>query len=565
MLTSLKISNFVLVDQLEIHFDSGLTALTGETGAGKSLILDALQGVLGGRTSPELIRQGCAFAYLEASFMITPPVQAFLARQGFEELCEEPLLVVSKTIHQSGSKSRLNGQLIAQSVVRELGHLLIDSVGQHENQILFCEESHVEFLDALGDSEHQQTKADMRTAWQRLQALRQALSQKQAQARELQRQQDFLRFQCDEINQAALQVGEEENLERERERLRHCEKLQYTVQGLTYALRDQEHPPALLDTLQHLQRQLDQASRYDPHLATLSIQLEQISEQLDHLCQELEDYGEGLEHHPHRLEEVEERLSLIRRLKNKYGTDIPAILDYAQQAQLQLEELQQITSHMEQLKTEIAAMQAHCTALADKLSATRQALAAQLKPLLEQALRELGMEKTRFEAELCPASLGPQGQEQVRFLLSPNPGEPLRPLKRIASGGEMSRILLAFKLILKQQQSVSTLIFDEIDSGISGKTALAVADKLAQLAKNTQILCITHLPVIAAAAEHQFWIEKQSDRSSTRVSITALDTAARILRLAQMGNGKVTATTLENAREMMARARGYTQIMPEAC
>lgn len=564
MLKTLLIHNFVLVEKLEISFEAGLTALTGETGAGKSLIIDALQGVLGGKTAPDQIRQGADFAYIEAGFQISANVAAFLQSQGFEEVSPQSLLIVSKTLHRSGSKSRLNGQLVSQNLIRELGEWLMDSVGQHENQVLFREEEHISLIDQLGGEAQIQRVQVFADQWHKLCLLQRERESRLQAAREFQLKQDFLHFQLQEIEEAELQPDEEDALQAERERLRFGEKLMHTVRSARFALTDQEDRPAIYEQICGLTRQLEQVMRYDAALAPMVQLCETLSIQVEELSSELGDYAEALELNPQRLEEVEDRLDLLRKLKHKYNGSPAEILAHAETLRQELAGMEAAQLELADLEAEIAALETETQALADALSAERSALAAQLTPLLERELKELGMEKARFEAEIQPVELGAHGQEKARFLLSSNPGEPLRPLSRIASGGEISRILLALKLILNQRAPVATLIFDEIDTGISGKTALAVSQKLARLAQHSQILCITHLPVIAAAAHQQLWIEKHSDADSTRVQIAALPTSDRIAKLAQMGNGQITDTTLESAREMVAHAQWYYQVVARA-
>ncbi|PIQ26922.1 DNA repair protein RecN [bacterium (Candidatus Blackallbacteria) CG17_big_fil_post_rev_8_21_14_2_50_48_46] len=566
MLKSLFIQNFVLVQELNLQFAQGLTTLTGETGAGKSMIIDALQGVLGGKTSPDQIRQGAEFAYLEAGFALNALSREFLTAQGFEELCQEPLLLISKTLHRSGSKSRLNGQLVSQSLVKELGELLLDSVGQHENQTLFREEDHLKLLDELGGESHRQNCQGMRETWLQLSQLRSELNQKKQLTSELQRREDFLRFQLDEITEAELSPDEETELQNERERLRHSEKLMHTVKSICYEIQEREDQPNLQERLSLLKRQLEQICRIDNTLEPWCIKLDEVALALDEVNHELQNYQETLDLNPQQLEKIESRLDLIRRLKHKYGSSIAEILSHAEMLQAELSTLESCQTTLGSLETELEGLQIQAEQLANKLSQSRLELAAQLKPLLENELKELGMEKTCFEAQVTqnPSMLGPNGFDQVRFMLSPNPGEPLRPLSKIASGGEISRMLLALKLILKRQEPVGTLIFDEIDTGISGITALAVAQKLSRLAQNYQILCITHLPVLAAAAHQQLWIEKRSDQETTTVQVHSLSTPDRISRLAQMGNGQITDLTLESAREMVAHAQWYSTVMAKA-
>lgn len=563
MLTKLTIENFVIAEHLEIHFQSGLCTLTGETGAGKSLIVDAILGVLGQRISPDTIRAGAEFAYLEASFVPSAAIRELLRQRAHEELVDAELLVLSKTVHPSGSRSRLNGQLITQALVRELASQLVDSLGQHENQALFNEDQHLGMLDELGDSAHQHLLQEVAQCFSQLQQQRRELQQQIAQQREQERQKDFLSFQLQEIQEAGLEVGEEEQLQAERERLRHAEKLLSAVGEAYVGLYDNPHGSTVCEQIEGLQRTLASALRFDAGLEPITEQLESALIQLQEAAHGLSRYQEDIDRDPARLESLEARLDQIKRLRHKYGADAAEILAYAEGLSGQLADLQSSSERLEALEQSLQQLEQRYGEAASLLSRRRAALAKWLEPRIEGELRDLGMNKTRFVVELNPDSSrsGDTGQDQVRFLLSPNPGEPLRPLARIASGGEASRLLLAFKLVLKRSHPVPTLIFDEVDTGISGKAALVVSQKLASLAGSHQLLCITHLPVIAAMADQQLWIEKQMGRDQTRIRITPLQPEQRLERLAQMGSGQINDATLEGAREIYASAQAYKTLL----
>lgn len=560
MLKQLSLQNFVIAESLTLNFEGGLCVLTGETGAGKSLIVDAIQGVLGQRISPDAIRQGAEFAYLEAVFEPTPAIRELLAQRAYHELLDAEQLVISKTVHPSGSRSRLNGQLVTQSLIRELGTCLLDSIGQHENQALFHEDRHLAMLDALGDADHQDLRAAVSEAFHRWQLARrehQLLSDRQ---QALLRQQDFLRFQLQEIDAAELQPDEEDSLQAEHERLRHAEKLLHAA-GLAYqGLCDAGETPAICEQLESVQRVLSGAARHDERLATLVEQLEQALIVLQEAGRELSHYPDLLECDPARLDQLQQRLAELQRLKRKYGTDLAGILAEAERLRAELEEAEQADSRLAELASDLAAAEAHYLTQASALSQARQQLAQRLVPALLQELEELGLARSCFEVQLTPTDTrSATGGDTVRFLFSANPGEPPRPLARIASGGEASRLLLAFKLVLKQANPVSCMIFDEIDTGISGKAALVVAQKLARLAQSYQIICISHLPVIAAMADQQLWLEKQVSAAQTQVQVQRLRPAERVQRLAQMGHGQITDYGLQGARDLFDTAQGFKQ------
>lgn len=559
MLKQLTIQNFVIAESLRIDFEQGMCVLTGETGAGKSLIVDAILGVLGQRVAPDTIRQGAEFAYLEAVFEINKSVQDLLRSRAYEEVLGGDYLILSKTIYPSGSRSRLNGQLVTQSLIRELANLLIDSIGQHENQALFMEDAHLSMLDELGASAHQKLLQELAQVFGVLQQTRRerlALAERQ---REQERQKDFMSFQLEEIQSAELRDGEEDELTQERDRLRYAEKILQSSSEAYASLCEHPHGQSVCEQIEAIQRLLGSASRFDQSLDPLIESLENALVQLQESGRELADYIEGLERNPARLEEIETRLDTIKRLKHKYGADIPAILAFAQNLAAELSLLEHAEANLLQLESYAQKLESEYLELAQKLSASRLALVKQLEPRIEAELKELGMAKTRFcvEVEHDPERWHEEGQERVRFLMSPNPGEPLRPLARIASGGEASRLLLAFKLVLKRSNPVPTLIFDEVDTGISGKAALVVSHKLARLAREHQILCISHLPVIAAMADQHLWIEKQTRQQQTRIQLSSLSPQERSLRLAQMSSGQVTDTSLESAQEIYQHALAF--------
>lgn len=558
MLKHLTVHNFVIVESLHFDLGQGMCTLTGETGAGKSLILDAIMGVLGQKISPDTIRQGCESAYLELAFEPTLAVRQVLANHGFEDISEASLLTLSKTIHKSGSRSRLNGELITQAFVKELGSFLMDSIGQHGNQVLFQEEHHLGLLDDFGGQRHQQLceqVAGLHQAWVANQHLYQRTLNQQ---REQQREQDFLRFQWQEIEDAALEADEEERLLAEQTRLRHAAFLEDSVCQVSEGL-SQGHR-SVCDRLEGYQRQLSQAVAHDDQLQPIASQIESALLELQDAAQSLVRYGARIEQNPERLKEVDARLDVLNKLMLKYGADVPSILAYAEELAAKMSSFQRLDKALQELQLQGETLAADYQAAAQALSQSRQQLAGVLSPLIENELRDLGMEKTRFEVQFMPAERPTaRGLEQAHFLISPNPGEPLRPLARVASGGEASRLLLAFKLVLKQQHPVPTLIFDEIDAGISGKAALVVAQKLALLAREHQILCITHLPVIASMADHHYWIEKKQGQHSTHIQLSVLSAEERLVRLAQMTSGQITDSGLEGARALFEQAQDYKQ------
>lgn len=564
MLKQLSLQNFVITESLTLHFEAGLCVLTGETGAGKSLILDAIQGVLGQRISPDAIRQGAEFAYLEAVFETTPAIREVLTQHSYPELLAAEQLIISKTIHPSGSRSRLNGQLVTQSLIRELGACLLDSIGQHENQSLYHEERHLGMLDALGDAQHQQLRQTVSEAFHRWQLARREYQLARDRQQELLRQQDFLRFQLQEIDAAELQADEETELQTEYERLRHAEKLLHAAGAAYQGLCDANDAPSVCAQLESVQKLLSNAARFDPQLETLGEQLEQALIVLQDVGRSLNDYPESLDCDPERLGQLQHRLDQLQRLKRKYATDLPGILAEGERLRAELTTLDQAETQLHQLDQAVGSAEAAYLQNASHLRTSRQQLAERLAPALLQELNELGLSHSQFEVHLQQTErFQAQGQDTASFRFSANPGEPPRSLAKIVSGGEASRLLLAFKLVLKQANPVPCLIFDEIDTGISGKAALVVAQKLARLAQEHQIICISHLPVIAAMADQQLWLEKQVHNNHTQVQVQRLRPDERVARLAQMGNGQITDYGLQGARDLFEHAQDFKQRLQE--
>ncbi|GIV04688.1 MAG: DNA repair protein RecN [Fimbriimonadales bacterium] len=549
MLHALHIENLAIIDRLEVLFTAGLNALTGETGAGKSILIDALSLALGERADPTMIRAGAEKLRVNAVFELPndPELHALLDELGVEP--EEGLLYLSREVQASGrSLARINGQPAPLNTLKAVGERLVDLHGQHEHQSLLKPNSHLEFLDRwLGESALS-LRAQVRET---VQALRQAERELQELAeREREREQmlDLYRFQVDEIRKANLQPGEEEQLETEERRLTHAEKLIALAGGAYDALMSEN---GAYDQAAHASRNLTEIARIDPSVAEWGEMLEGALAHIEEVARNLRAYAESIEYDPARLEEVIARLELIKRLKRKYGDTLEAVLEYAENAESKLHALETQTERREALEAQLATLQARAAALSAELSEQRKAGAQRFAERVQACLRDLAMERAEFLVEVRPKPLDATGADSVEFLFSANPGEPPRPLSKIASGGEMSRVMLALKTVLADAAPVPTLVFDEIDAGLGGRTAHAVGDKLAELAQHCQILCITHLPQIASRARHHLAIEKQTDGDATRVQVHSLEGEARVREIARMLAGEPTETALQHARELL--------------
>jgi DNA repair protein RecN (Recombination protein N) len=549
MLHALHIENLAIIDRLEVAFEAGFNALTGETGAGKSILIDALNLALGERADISLIRAGAEKLRVNAVFEVPndPELHALLGELGVEP--EDGLLYLSREVHTSGrSIARINGQPVPVSALKALGERLIDMHGQHEHQSLLKPSSHLEFLDRWLGEPALKLRQQVREAVSALRQTERELQEIVAREREREQMLDLYRFQVDEIRAANLQVGEDEQLETEARRLVYAEKL-VALAGNAYDALMGEH--GAYDQAASASRNLTEIARIDPSVSPWGEMLESALVQLEEVAHNLRAYAESIEYDPARLEAVIERQELIKRLKRKYGDTIEAVLQYADEAAAKLHALETQTERRAELEAELARLQESAHALCEQLSALRRDGAQRFANAVQTVLRTLAMERAQFTVEVRPKPMDATGADSVEFLFSANPGEPPRPLSKIASGGEMSRVMLALKTVLADAAPVPTLVFDEIDAGIGGRTAHAVGEQIAQLARHCQILCVTHLPQIACRANHHLLIEKHTDGAMTRVAVQPLTGEARVQEIARMLAGTPTETALQHARELL--------------
>jgi DNA repair protein RecN (Recombination protein N) len=551
MLRELQITNLAIIEKLHVEFHGGLNILTGETGAGKSIIIDAVNLILGGRASSDLIRSGADEASVEALFDLSerPSLLANLARIGVE--CDGELLV--RRVVSRGGKNRvfISGGLATTSMLSEISRTLINIYGQHESQTLLKIENHLRLLDAFSGTLAAREAFGARfEEYQKAKAELEALEQGE---REAARRLDLLSFQSEEIGEAKLYPGEEEELAEERLRLVHGEKLLGSTRQAFDSLYAGD--AALLGSLRRVISAVAEAGAIDHTLAPVAETLEAAYAQLEDASLTLRDYAERVEADPGRLEQLEDRLHAINALKRKYGTDIAEILAYQQGVDAELAALSGREQARDELTGRLSALQQELAALGAQLSEARRKGAAALKVGMERELAELAMThavfETSFESHAEPRS---HGFERAEFLFSPNPGEPPKPLGKVASGGELSRLMLALKQ-LHPESEVPTLIFDEVDSGIGGATSALVGVKLKRVAASQQVLAITHLPQVAAFADLHLRVEKSVREGRTATCVERLEGETRVAEVARMlGGARVTEKTLEHAREMIQEA-----------
>jgi len=570
MLTELRIENFAIIQELELSFQPGLTTFTGETGAGKSIILDALMALLGGKADPTLIRAGADRANVEGEFTIPPANRdAIVALLKSEELLDEDEhLAIAREMRSNGrSVARINGRSVAQSLLRDLGQYLVDIHGQSEHLSLLQVRQHINLLDRFANSQpaleaYQGLYHKLRKVQKDLFSLRQ--SEKDAASRS-----DLLEFQAGEIENAHLLSEEEDELRGERTRLANAEGLSSLSQQ-TLALLDDgsQDTPAITDLVGQMVQVLDSLARLDPTQNGLAEQAQTLSESLSDISRDLRGYMDGIEFNPRRLEQVEERLDLINRLKRKYGGTLEAVLEFARKARADLDNIAHATERIAELEQQEIRLRTDLAVQAERLSDQRSQAARVLATAVERELDDLSMAGAQFAVDqqtvADPHGLSlssgetvafdETGIDKIEFLIAPNPGEGLKPLVKIASGGETSRLMLALKRVLTRADSIPTLVFDEIDQGIGGRVGSVVGEKLWQLGRNHQVLCVTHLPQLAAFGDQQYSVRKEVDSGRTTTHVAVLAGEPRQIELAQM-LGAVTDANLHSARETLATAR----------
>jgi DNA repair protein RecN (Recombination protein N) len=568
MIEGLYIRNVALIDELQLEFSPGLNVLTGETGAGKSVILQSLGLALGERGSPSIVRaeQRTAKVQIAISPSSADSVWTYCTEAALvDELDAEEALLLARQISASGrNRCHVNDQMVNLTLLQEIGDLIIDIHGQHEHQSLFRSETHLNLVDAFGELEDLRLRVNKK--YNEIHALRQQVSEHTQTLREAQREKDFLEFQIDELEEAQLEAGEEEELTNERSILSNAESL-FDSASLVY---DQLYGGSqvefsVLDTLKKASSTTTKLCAIDENLEELNGRLESALYELEDIAHQILNYRDTVEFNPHRLAEIEERLDLIYRLKRKYGDSIADILAYQAEIAQKLKDLEVGSERIEDLKAQINRETAQAQELAIELSEKRKVAAAKLESLIEDELHTLGMDKAVFRVLILPIKspdgileldgtryeLRSNGMDEIEFLISPNVGSEPKPLTKIASGGEISRVMLALKTVLARIDNIPTMVFDEIDAGIGGRTADVVGQKLKELARFRQVICITHLPQIARFADQHFRVEKRVEGNQTTITAHELTPDERVEEIARMHGGVATKTTLAHARELL--------------
>ncbi len=568
MLAELSIRNFAVIEKVHIVFGQGFHVFTGETGAGKSIIVDALDLILGGRGSAELVRHGADKAEVEASFELPRdhPVWGALESRGIQFEADELFIVRREITAQGKSSGRMNGQLVNLSMMREIGEWLANIHGQHEHQSLLRVDQHLRLLDLYGGEPIDKIKRDYGLSFQAFASLRKQIADLQSRARQSAQMADLYRFQIDEIAAADLKPDEEEWLMDERRKLANAEKLFESISSAYDSVYGAQQG---MDSVSAAMRSLEDAVAYDREpLEPLLEQMRSAFFQLEDAAFQLRDYREKIEFNPERLEQIEQRLNLISMLKRKYGGDIGQILNHLENIRGELSLAENKEETIRRLQQDAEREKKTMIRRAGELSAIRQRTAKRLSGQVEAELRELHMERTRFQirfersehpdgvdVEGVPVRFAKDGWDQMEFMISANPGEPLRPLNKVASGGELSRIMLALKTIFAAVEQIPVLVFDEVDTGVSGRAAQGIADKLSKLSRDCQVFSITHLPQVACMADRHYSIEKKISGKRTFTEVRLLEGKERVRELARMlGGVEITETTEQHAMEMLELA-----------
>ena len=547
VLSALRIENIAVIEQADLVFHPGFNVLTGETGAGKSIVIDAISAILGERAYRDMIRTGAAKASVQVLFQQVPELPWFQENG----IAYEEETLIQREIYLDGKNvCRVNGQLLPVSILRKLGLQLVNIHGQRDSQQLFDEGYHLSYLDAFSGNEPLLT--DYGEKFEAVAALRREIQRLTMDEGEKLRRTESLKFQIEEISRAHLKPGEDEALEARRKLLQHAEKLSDGLDAAVAGLYGDEDSDGAAALLTQAERALAKLGGFDGALESLHARVADLMYQVQDVAEELRDRRADFAYSADELEEIESRLDVIHRLRRKYGACCRDILDYQDRAQKELDEIEFADDEIAHLKTKLGTAEEAAWEAARALRRARQAGAVRLQERVLEELRQLDMPRVQFQCSFTETELTASGADAVAFYMSANVGEALKPMNKVASGGELARIMLALKNVLAQQDRVDTLIFDEVDTGVSGRAAQKVAEKLHAVARNKQVLCVTHLPQIAALADTHLLIAKGEREGRTYTTVTELDREGRKLELARIiGGACITATTLKSAEEML--------------
>jgi len=547
MLSLLHIENIAVIECSDISFDRGFHVLTGETGAGKSIVIDAISAILGERAYRDMIRTGANKASVRAVFTDVPEYPWF-AENGVDY---DPETIIQREIYLDGKNvCRVNGSLVTVSILRKLGIQLINIHGQHDSAALFDEANHLALLDDFAENtELFQTYTER---FQRVEQLRREIQHMSMDESEKLRRMETLRYQIDEISKANLEIGEDDALESRRKLLQNAERISDGMNEAVENLYGSDESDGAATMLAVAERALARISKFDDAITELHEKVSDLMYQVQDLAEEVRDARDDLAYSADELEQIESRLDVIHRLRRKYGSSCSDILDYLEKAKTELDEIEFADDHLEHLKIKLQKAENEAMEAAITLHKSRKEASVKLSERILTELAQLDMPKVQFSCEFTELDLCANGIDSVAFFMSANAGEALKPMSKVASGGELARIMLAMKNVLAEKDQIGTLVFDEVDTGVSGRAAQKVAEKLLSVSAHKQVLCVTHLPQLAALANNHLLIAKTERNGRTYTTVTPLDLEGRKRELARIiGGTNITETTLKSAEEML--------------
>lgn len=560
LITELQIKNFAIIDDISISFQDGLTVLTGETGAGKSIIIDAVQLLTGSRASVEFVRHGAKKAEITGLMNLdsrNETVYQKCMEYGID--IEEDTLILERTITNRGkSICRINGKIVTLQILREIGQSLVNIHSQHDTVQLMDKNIHISLLDQYNEKQITPLKQKYKELYEKYTTLKQKLKALSENEQEIVQRIDLLSFQLQELNDANLQPNEDEALEEERNILVHFEKMNQSLHEAYYALYGDQKG---LESIDIAQNALQQVKSIDPTFEKIAEQLTNLYYQLEDVTFTIRNRIDEMEYDEGRLNEIEARMNELNRLKKKYGATVKEMLSYKEQIESELNELQNKDTHVESLREEIETVKQKAFNEAKKLTEIRKKTAKKLEQEIKRELNDLYLQNATFKVDFSPSTqLHQNGMDEVSFLISTNIGEPLKDLSKVASGGELSRMMLALKKIFAKHDRINTVIFDEIDTGVSGRVAQAIAEKMYEISKSTQVLCITHLPQVAAMADEHLLIEKEAKNNRTHTIIHELNHDEKVEELGRMMTGAtLTDTALEHSEQLLQLTRSFKE------
>ncbi|CRH90969.1 Recombination protein N [Chlamydia trachomatis] len=551
MLLEISIKNFAIIEEVNLAFDKGMTVLTGETGAGKSIIIDAMNLLLGARATTDVIRHGKPKAEMEGLFTVEAgPVTAFLADQGIE--VGDDLIIRREVLANGRSVSRINGQLVNLSVLREVGQYLVDIHGQHDQEELMKAQHHIQLLDSFGEAEFWSLKSDYQATFDNYRRLRKQVLEKQKNEQEHKARIEMLEYQMAEIEAASLQPGEDVKLEQEREKLLNHKQIADTLTN-AFSMLDNEDFSSLYN-LRSAMNDLQSLEEFDAEYKEMSTSLTEAYYVVEEVTKSLGDVLDNLDFDGNRLLQLESRLDMLNTITRKYGGTVDDVLGYLTKITDEYNLLTGNDLSDGDLESQLKQMEKHLVDLSAQLSQARHDLAQQLEAEIRQELQDLYMEKAQFKVQFNKGKFNREGNEVVEFYISANPGEDFKPLVKVASGGELSRLMLAIKSAFARREDKTSIVFDEVDTGVSGRVAQAIAQKIYKIGQHGQVLAISHLPQVIAIADYQFFIEKVTDEASTVSRVRLLSTEERVEEIAKMLAGSdVTDAARVQARELLKK------------